>query len=544
MMTKLLAVLVVVGVGLMGASHAYATHSPPGTKLWGYEASNFPSRILQYDLATDMFETSCVPPGSMNGRGMAFDPGGGFLWYTFVTPAGSFLGDGFVHKTSPPPACANLGQVQFGDGPGGVDQDDIGAIDLDPDNGNLWIAGYREWPLATNHQVLYEVAKTSGAILKACWVPDQGEIEEGNDTLAVTTTLAGQPPGKYLLTDGGTAHNTNLLYAAEASSATDYTTPAAVPPCTISAAYDPVVALSGIDLEETSPFDLIATDLQFIYDLDGPPFTTIQAVMSAAPTLTLEDVGLGTILAGPEPDTLTLAPSTDMNEVGTQHCVTATVRDEAGQPLSGVTVVFNVEGASELENPPDEDGMATTNIQGEATFCYTGPDLPGEDVIEAFADTNQNGQQDAPPPAGSEPFDAAAKVWALPETTPGCAITISDGGSITTATGSRGSFGGNAKAELNGTTSGEQHYRDHRMLLPVTFDSLEILAIVCIGDGSADIYGGGEVNGLGPQAFRIRVKDGGEPGAGGDTYQLIAGAYSSGPENNALTAGDVQIHRL
>jgi hypothetical protein len=543
-MRKLLSTLVVVAVGLALANNAFAAHAPPGTKLWGYEASNSPSRILQYDIGSDMFETSCLPPGSLNGRGIAFDQGdGGFLWYTFVT-GGTFLGDGLIHKTSLPPACANLGQIPFGDGPGGDDQDDIGAVDLDPDNGNLWVAGYHTAPATTNHQVLYQVNKSTGAILKACWVPYQG-TGEGNDTLAVRKNLPGPPPGTYLLTDGGENENTDSLYAVDAASAANYTAPLAVPPCTIAAVYDPVVGLTGIDFEDVSPFDLIATDLQLIYDLDGPPFTAIQAMMPALPTVTLEDITLGTVVATAEPFTLTLEPKGDFNEVGTQHCVTATVRDQSGQPVAGITVVFNVEGASAIDqNPPDEDGTATTNTEGEATFCYTGPDLPGVDLIKAFADTNNNGQQDAPPPAGNEPFDTADKLWVLPETTPGCEIKLSNGGSITTATGSRGTFGGNAKGELDGTTSGEEEYQDHRILLPINFHSLEILAVVCRGDDEADIYGTAEVNGAGPQDFRIRVKDGGESGAGVDTYQLLVGAYTSGAENNPLTGGNVQIHRF
>src|SRR6266508_5481314 len=344
-MTKLLSTLVVVAVGLMFASNALATPAPPG---------------------------------SQSGRGIGVDPGGGgFLWYTFVTPAPTFLGDGLIHKTSLPPACANMGQIPFGDGPGFVDQDDIGALDLDPDNGDLWVAGSHEWPTGTNHQVLYQLNKSSGAILKACWVPDQGGFEEGNDTLAVKKTLPGQPAGTYLLTDGGTSHNTEMLYAADAASATSYTTPAAVPRCAIPVSYDPVVGLTGIDFEETSPFDLIGTDLQFIYDLDGPPFTGIQAVMSAAPTLTLIDITLGPVVTVGEPFTLTLEPKEDVNEVEAQHCVTATVQDQSGQPVPDITVVFDVEGASEIDRTrPTRTGPRRRMTRAWRRFATRAPISP------------------------------------------------------------------------------------------------------------------------------------------------------------------------
>ena len=39
----------------------------------------------------------------------------------------------------------------------------------------------------------------------------------------------------------------------------------------------------------------------------------------------------------------------------------------------------------------------------------------------------------------------------------------------------------------------------------------------------------------------------GEPGsqpAGPDTYQIITAAYASGPEDNPLQGGNIQIHRF
>jgi hypothetical protein len=528
-------------LALVWTGNALATHAPPGTKLWGYEAG-FTSRILQYDIGTNTFDTSCIPPGSQNGRGIAFDPrSGSFLWYTFVNAA--FLGDGFIHKTSLPPACANLGQIPFGDGPGGLVPDDIGAMDLDPDNGNLYVAEYLSGfggkdPVST----LFEVNEATGAIIRACNLPTANGF--GNDTLAVVKNYPGLPPGKHLVTDNG-EFSTTTQFVIPVTSMGAYTPPAGAPPCQIVATGNTPGGRTGIDFEEAPADDMIATNLAQIFDHNGYPWSTTTAVMSALPSSTLEDITLRAQVGPGAPFMLDLQPFEDTNDVGTQHCVTATVTDQSGQPVPGITVVFDVEGASEIDqNPPDEDGTATTNNQGVATFCYTGPDLPGKDVIRAFADTDNDGMQDAPPPVGDEPFDVADKLWVLPPTTPGCEINISNGGSITTATGSRGTFGGNAKAELDGTTKGEEEYQDHRVLLPINFHSLEIMAIVCRGDDEADIFGTGEVNGVGPQDFRIRVKDGGEPGRGVDTYHILVGSYTSGAENNPLTGGNVQIHRF
>lgn len=102
-------------------------------------------------------------------------------------------------------------------------------------------------------------------------------------------------------------------------------------------------------------------------------------------------------VAGP-PRTLTLSPPADSNTVGSQHCVTATVRDQFGNPVQGIIVRFTVTGSV------NTGGSPTTNASGMATFCYTGPPLPGADAIHAYADTNSSNTQDP-----GEPFGDATK---------------------------------------------------------------------------------------------------------------------------------------
>jgi hypothetical protein len=251
-----------------------------------------------------------------------------------------------------------------------------------------------------------------------------------------------------------------------------------------------------------------------------------------------------------DPATLDLTPDTSTNEVETQHCVKAEVRDAFGNPTPDEVVRFDVEGSSEDDkDPADEDGSDTTDEGGNAEFCYTGPDLAGADTIHAYADNDGDGTQDANETAQ----DTAEKNWILPPSTEGCEITIHDGGWIQTLTGNKGSFGGNARIEADGAmTRGELSYHDHNPILPIEFHSLEVLVIVCEslgqngdGDGErASIYGMGRVNGVGPVDFRVRVSDRGEPGSapGPDTYQIITAAYTSGPEDNPLQGGNIQIH--
>lgn len=254
-----------------------------------------------------------------------------------------------------------------------------------------------------------------------------------------------------------------------------------------------------------------------------------------------------------DPAVVVLTPEADTNEVGTEHCVKAEVRDQFGNPTPNETIVFDVEGASEGDSPPDEDGSDQTDEFGNAQLCYTGPDLPGADTIVAFADFDRD---DSGPdrPNGTreddEPRDTAEKTWIFPASTPGCEITITEGGWIETFTGSKGTFGGNAKVaeeigplgQVSSVESGELEYHDHDPALDLNFHSVEIVAIVCGADGRADIYGLGRVEEGVPVTFRVRVRDSDEPGRG-DTYQLLTNAYVSGPEDNPLLGGNIQVHQ-
>ncbi len=92
-------------------------------------------------------------------------------------------------------------------------------------------------------------------------------------------------------------------------------------------------------------------------------------------------------------DSVVLAPKTATNPVNTQHCVTATVKDQNGDPLPDIRVDFIVTGV----NPTT--GFAFTNASGEAQFCYTGTNA-GDDTIVGTVGTLS---------------DTAAKTWSEEE---------------------------------------------------------------------------------------------------------------------------------
>jgi hypothetical protein len=232
------------------------------------------------------------------------------------------------------------------------------------------------------------------------------------------------------------------------------------------------------------------------------------------------------------PATLTLAPKADTNDVDTEHCVTATVEDAAGNPTPDIVVRFSVMGAV------NTSGSETTNASGQATFCYQGPALPGADAIEAYADNDNDNTQDA-----GEPFDTASKVWTLPTSTPMCEAKITQGGWIIANNGDRGSFGGNAKADQNGDPSGNENYQDHGPAQPMHVKSIEITAITCNPERTrASIFGRATIDGTGSHVFRIDVQDLAEPGKGVDTYRIqLDTGYDSG--EHTLRGGNVQIHQ-
>ena len=231
------------------------------------------------------------------------------------------------------------------------------------------------------------------------------------------------------------------------------------------------------------------------------------------------------------PATLVLSPAAFTNPVGTSHTVTATVTAAGGNPVPGIVVRFTVTGSVSTS------GSCTTGANGQCTFTYMGPALPGADVITAYADTDGDNTQDV-----GEPTGGATKVWVLPVTTPLCEIKITNGGRITALNGDRATFGGNARSSATGQTSGQQTYQDHGPAQPMTVKALSVLAIVCEGVNQASIYGQATINGLGLFFYRINVKDAGEPGVGVDTYWiLLQTGYTSGQQT--LEGGNVQIHR-
>jgi len=83
---------------------------------------------------------------------------------------------------------------------------------------------------------------------------------------------------------------------------------------------------------------------------------------------------------------LSLDPPTATNDVGDQHCVTATLLDGTLAPIPGATIDFTVTGA----NPTT--GSAVTDANGEAQLCYTGTNAGPDTIVATWDDTAVSGQ--------------------------------------------------------------------------------------------------------------------------------------------------------
>jgi hypothetical protein len=240
-----------------------------------------------------------------------------------------------------------------------------------------------------------------------------------------------------------------------------------------------------------------------------------------------------TVTAGP-PAIVTVAPPTAANQVNTEHCVTATVTDEFGNPKDGVKVFFTVTGVNSAI------GTRTTGADGTtANFCYTGR-LFGEDTITAVADKNGNNQPDL-----GEPTGVATKTWTLPPSTPLCNVDFATYGvRIIALNGDRASAAGNARVDGDGNPTGQHEYQDQGPAQAMNVHSINVLAVVCtvipgVG-GTAQIYGEATIDGGGSYVYRIDVEDHGEPGTSDKYWIVLSNGYTSGDQT--LVGGNVQIH--
>jgi hypothetical protein len=224
------------------------------------------------------------------------------------------------------------------------------------------------------------------------------------------------------------------------------------------------------------------------------------------------------------PAIVSLTPPAATNEVGTEHTVTATATTATGSPVSNVTILFTVAGSVETS------GSCTTGSDGTCAFSYSGPALPGADIITACADNDGDGEADLGQPCGE-----ATKAWILPVSTAG---HVTGGGHVLSAVeGMELAFGFVAKSDQTGT-KGHCNVVDK---FPVTNVHIKCVTVDTLVQAvnMATFFGQAEVNGV-LTNYRIDVMDNGEPGAGRDTFTIQTGSgYTAG---GVVDNGNIQVH--
>lgn len=216
------------------------------------------------------------------------------------------------------------------------------------------------------------------------------------------------------------------------------------------------------------------------------------------------------------PQLLTLSPPTATNPVGSSHTVTATVAT-ADARVPNVLVNFTVTGADNVT------GSCTTGADGQCDFTYQGPELPGADLIEAYADSNANGVQDP-----GEPTATATKAFVVPLSTEGSAHGA---GRIDVPGVGRVSF------EFHAKNDKKLEAKCNVVSADVRVKCQEAIALVITGT-HVTIYGTATVNGVATN-YRIDADDLARHGAGRDTFTIHTDSgYTVG---GTLSSGNVEI---
>jgi hypothetical protein len=133
--------------------------------------------------------------------------------------------------------------------------------------------------------------------------------------------------------------------------------------------------------------------------------------------------GRGIVAVAPN---MTLDPPTAENPVGTTHTVTATVKNNAGEPQAGVPVEFVVTGANAGAVGSCVPANCATDSNGQVKFTWTGTQV-GDDTVNASVQFN-----------GATQTATAAKHWSTPAPPP--SITVDKSASPTSRSEPGGAF--------------------------------------------------------------------------------------------------------
>ena len=341
--------------------------------VYGMEATFGVAKIFKFTASSDT-SSAVLRTGHTaieNGRGITYD--GTNLWYTVLTDPG-FDGDGFIHKI----ALTGGADIALILDPGGIGGPGIGALDFD--GTDLWAIDYIRPTTgpAAGLNTIYKIS-TAGVVLASCTVTP-AEAIGGPDTLAIVN-------GK-ILTDIGEPSNAIPLL--------EFNLPTSVGAGSCVATgnvYNPPVGLTGIDTDSSG--NLIATDLNKIYNLGTAPYSTIVSQntptnwnlvedittlfvesLNTAPTVTTQTVNTNEddrpviILAGTDPESDPLSFTIEsIPAIGTGNLFQTVDGTTANGPaITAGTVVAHADDKVVYIPPVDLNGSPF------ATFTFSASD--------------------------------------------------------------------------------------------------------------------------------------------------------------------------
>jgi hypothetical protein len=382
-----------IGVDAVGNAHVTGeTHSFGFPATPGAYDTTYGGCCPGFSGPANIFVTKVNPAGSALvystflgpigvGSGIAVDAGAN----AYVASTADHNGIADVSMTKLNPAGSGLVYSTFIPG---TDRATGTAVDAD---GNAYVTGWigpgsTGFPLVNAFDTSQSAAAYEGFVTK---------LNAAGSAFIYSTYLGGSPGGSSGVEEGaGIAVDAGgNAYVTGRTDSVDFpTTPGALDTTKNNAGHDAFVTKLGASGSLAYSTFLPAT-LSWGHGIavDGGGNAYAAGERDNSGTVDIFVVKLGT---APAPATLTLSPASGVNEVGEEHCVTATVADQVGNPVADVSVVFSVSGANSAA------GAQKTNASGQATFCYTGT-AAGEDAIKAFADADGDGAQDTDEPSGA-----------------------------------------------------------------------------------------------------------------------------------------------
>ncbi len=217
---------------------------------------------------------------------------------------------------------------------------------------------------------------------------------------------------------------------------------------------------------------------------------------------------------------LSLMPNSGTSIVNGTASFTAVATNSSNQPAAGITVRYSVSGSVTMT------GNCVTDSTGSCSFSYSGPQFAGADLIDVYADNNNNNQQDQ-----GEPTANATMAWDLPanSTTSG---SVHGHGKLTANNGHKFNVGFHA-TNKNGVVSGTCNIVDQTTNSVYDCTNANVL-VENSATGRATIFGDITINGQ-ATTYRMDVVDNSATSQP-DTFSFVTqGGYSvvGGLDSNA-----------